>query len=257
MVNRSTQQFSEEQLTLLNKGLAYAVTTEPNVEQIIVDVETAISHSIPIQLQESARNVTEEILETNFSQPKKQVNKDEIKALKELRDKPVYYTKADKGNAVVILDKEDYDNQMNDKITTGPYRQLRVDPLPGMVRHVEKTIKECKSLLGDATSRLKESSPVLPRIKGLPKIHKPGNEMREIVSAEGSPTHKLAKWLVKEFQSMPKPFESRSVSNTQEFASQLQASGDIQDDEIMVSFDVTALFPSVPVKEAINLLEEW
>src|SRR5450759_4150798 len=82
---------------------------------------------------------------------------------------------------------------------------------------------------------------------GLPKIHKPGNEMREIISAEGSPTHKLAKWLVKEFQNMPKPFPSRSVNSTQEFAKLLQASGDIQEDEVMVSFDVTALFPSVPV----------
>lgn len=256
VVNRSTQQFSEEQLTLLNKGLAYAVATKPDIEQTIIDVETAITHTIPIEFQESARNDTEESLKGNKFQLRGQ-NSDEVKVLSELRDKSVYYVKADKGNAVVILDKDDYDNQMNEKITTGPYRHFRVDPLPTMVRHVEKTLKECKPLLGDNTSRLKVSNPVLPRIKGLPKIHKPGNEMREIISAEGSPTHKLAKWLVKEFQSMPKPFESRSVNNTQEFASQLQASGYIQDDEIMVSFDVKALFPSVPVKEAINLLEEW
>lgn len=248
VVNRSTQQFSEEQLTLLNKGLAYAVTTKPDVEQAIIDVETAISHTIPAQLQETARNITEEVLEVNRGQVKRG-NSKEVKILRELKEKEVYYVKADKGNAVVILDKEDYDNKMNEKITTGPYRQLRVDPLPGMVRHVDKTIKECKAIIGDNTSRIKVSNPVLPRIKGLPKIHKPGNEMREIISAEGSPTHKLAKWLVEEFQSMPKAFESRSVNNTQEFASQLQASGDIQDDEIMVSFDVTALFPSVELEK--------
>ncbi|XP_065075512.1 uncharacterized protein LOC135699238 [Ochlerotatus camptorhynchus] len=155
------------------------------------------------------------------------------------------------------MDKDDYDNQMTTKINNGPYRQLRVDPLQNIVKRVEKALKECKSILGDGAGRIREPNPILPRIKGLPKVHKPGNEMREIVSAVGSPTHKLAKWLVKEFQSMPNQFQSKAVSNTQEFTQQLQSSGDINEDEIMVSFDVTALFPSVPVKEAINHLEDW
>lgn len=242
-------------MTHLNKGLGYAVTTKPDVEQIIIDVETAITQTLPASSQNTARTITSHIIKDGQEQSRS--NDKEIRIIKELKTKPVYYVKADKGNAVVIMDKEDYDNQMTTKINNGPYRQLRVDPLPSMVKHVEKTLKECKSVLGDAAGRLRESNPILPRIKGLPKIHKPGNEMREIVSAVGSPTHKLAKWLAKEFQSMTKQFPSRSVSNTQEFAQQLQSSGDINDDEIMVSFDVTALFPSVPVKQAINLLEDW
>lgn len=49
------------------------------------------------------------------------------------------YTKADKGIAVVILDKKSYENRMMEKITNDPYRKLRVDPLPSMVKHVDKT----------------------------------------------------------------------------------------------------------------------
>ena len=179
-----------------------------------------------------------------------------MEIVKELREKPVFYIKADKGNKIVIMDKDDYDEQMSQKINNGPYRQLRANPLPDMVKRFEKTVKECKDIL-ENMGHLKNSNPTLPRIKGLPKIHKPGNEMREIISAEGSPTQKLAKWLVKEFQAMPKKFFSRSVKTTQEFASKLQNSGHISGDEIMVSFDVTALFPSVPVKEAMILLEDW
>ncbi|XP_062535185.1 uncharacterized protein LOC134204386 isoform X1 [Armigeres subalbatus] len=153
------------------------------------------------------------------------------------------------------MDKEDYDEQMTTKINGGPYRHLRVDPLPGLIRLTDKTIKECKAIIGEA--RVKTVNPVLPRIKGLPKIHKHGKEMREIVSSVGSPTQNIAKWLVKEFQSMPKPFPSRSVINTQEFAQKLLESGHIEEEDIMVSFDVAALFPSVPVKDALNLLEDW
>jgi hypothetical protein len=94
----------------------------------------------------------------------------------------------------------------------------------------------------------------LPRIRGQPKIHKPGNEIREIICSVGSPTHKLAKWLVNEFQTLQT--NTRQIQNTQEFTNKLLKSGKIEDDEMMVSFDVVALFPSVPLKDAINLLED-
>ncbi|XP_053691137.1 uncharacterized protein LOC128739666 [Sabethes cyaneus] len=81
--------------------------------------------------------------------------------------------------------------------------------------------------------------------------------MREIITANGSPTEKIAKWLVTEFQRMPIKFPSRSGSSTREFAQYLKTSGELAEDDIMVSFDVTALFPSVPVKESISLLEDW
>jgi PHD/YefM family antitoxin component YafN of YafNO toxin-antitoxin module len=42
-------------------------------------------------------------------------NDNEVRIVKELKEKPVYYVKADKGNAVVIIDKEDYDTQMTDR----------------------------------------------------------------------------------------------------------------------------------------------
>ena len=96
--------------------------------------------------------------------------------------------------------------------------------------------------MGDTLQHLRVSNPVLPRIKGLPKIHKPGNEMREIISAVGAPTEKIAKWLVKEFQAMPSKFPSRSVKSTEAFVENLKSSGNIEADEIMVSFDVTAFF---------------
>ena len=59
-----------------------------------------------------------------------------------------------------------------------------------MVKNVEKTIKECQPIFGDALKNLRVSNSSLPRIKSLPKVHKPGNEMREIVSA----VHQQKNW---------------------------------------------------------------
>lgn len=84
---------------------------------------------------------------------------------------------------------------MKEKLENGPYRRLRTDPLKQYVKQVDRVVKECQPLLG--INRLKASNPALPRIKGLPKIHKPGKEMRQIVSARKSPMHQITKWLVK------------------------------------------------------------
>ena len=51
---------------------------------------------------------------------------------------------------------------------------------------------------------VKPNNPIIPKVYGLPKIHKTGNKMRPIVSNIGAPTHKLAKWLVKRFEYFPK-----------------------------------------------------
>lgn len=255
VVNRSSQEFSSEQVQVLQNGLNYALTSKPDLNQIIIDLETAIdSCQISLDQKNTARTFTEDTLKTLEHTP----NTHETNIIKELKDKPVFYTKADKGNAIVILDKINYDNLMIEKLNNGPYRKQRKDPLTDIVKKVDKTIKECKPIF-ENLPRLKISNPTLPRIRGQPKIHKPGNEIREIISAEGSPTHKIAKWLVKEFQTLytHTQTDTRQVQNTKQFIEKLQNSGNIEEDEIMVSFDVAALFPSVPVKEAIVLLEDW
>ncbi|XP_065083281.1 uncharacterized protein LOC135705461 [Ochlerotatus camptorhynchus] len=125
--NRSTFAFTEEQLTHLNKGLGYAVTTKPDVEQIIIDVETAITKTLSTSSQNTVRTITSNIIKDGQEQSR--ADEKEIRIVLELKSKAVYYVKADKGNAVVIMDEDDYDNQMTMKINNGTYRQLRVDPL--------------------------------------------------------------------------------------------------------------------------------
>lgn len=243
-------------MNLLNKGLNYAINSNPDNTQIIIDVETAINNNNlhTSQIQEIRTETANILKNTNTTLNKH--NTKEHNILKELKDKPVYYLKSDKGNSTVIMDKQDYDKIMTDKIQNGPYRKQRTDPLPGMVKRVDKTLKECKLIFGNEINNLKESNPSLPRIKGLPKIHKPGSEMREIISSIGSPTHKIAKWLVNEFKNMPTQFASRSMKNSQNFTELVQNIG-VEEDEILVSFDVKSLFPSISVKDTINLLENW
>lgn len=103
---------------------------------------------------------------------------------------------------------------------------------------------------------LKVPNEEVPLMYGLCKQHKPGEKMRKIVSNIKSPLVKIARWLVKELKQYGK-FESFSVENTMEFVNRTKNIILENDDVlILISFDVTALFPSVPVSIAISSLKQ-
>ncbi|KAJ8980916.1 hypothetical protein NQ317_011557 [Molorchus minor] len=95
-------------------------------------------------------------------------------------------------------------------------------------------------------NRLHVSNPIVPRLYGLPKIHKPGKSVRPIVSAIGSPTYLLSK-------NLPIAQSSFSVKNSNEFIKKLN-NIQLQDGEILISFDVCSLFPSVPIPQTLDYL---
>ena len=83
--------------------------------------------------------------------------------------------------------------------TTYKYLQvLEKDPTTKIERKVSKTMKELnnKGLTTIAQyERLRRSMSKAPRFYGLPKIHKPDTPLRPIVSAIGSPTYSLARFV--------------------------------------------------------------
>ena len=92
-----------------------------------------------------------------------------------------------------------------------------------------------------------------PKFYGLPKIHKTGTPLRPIVSSRGSITYGIAK----ELSHIIKPLVGQSPhhrKNTQHFMQQLQGKK-LQTGEIITSYDVKALFTSVPVQPSIQIVK--
>lgn len=70
-----------------------------------------------------------------------------------------------------------------------------------------------------------------------------------------SPTEKLAKWLVPELRSYPSP-EGFSVTNSMDLVDNVK-NAVLLDDEVLISFDVTSLFPSIPIEDTLDCLHDW
>ena len=100
------------------------------------------------------------------------------------------------------------------------------------------------------------SDAIPPRMYGLIKAHKPAKNypMRLVVSTIGTANYGLSEYLVRISQNTLNKSEIR-VRNSQSFVQEAKT-WSISPDEIQVSYDVVNLYPSVPVKEAIEVLTD-
>ncbi|BHF84817.1 hypothetical protein SprV_0902796900 [Sparganum proliferum] len=93
-----------------------------------------------------------------------------------------------------------------------------------------------------------------PRFYGLPKVHKAGVPLRPIVSLRGAPTFNLAKWMFRNLRPLTSDAGTTVCSGTQ-FLERIKGMR-ITEDEVMVSFDVTSLFTSIPQDLAVETVSE-
>ena len=105
----------------------------------------------------------------------------------------------------------------------------------------------------DIATSLSPKSLRLAHLYGLPKTHKAKLSITPILSATGTCNFNLAKWLEEKL----KPFSVNeyTITDAFEFADEIRFIP-MNDEGILVSYDVTALFTDVPLSETINLLAD-
>ena len=94
----------------------------------------------------------------------------------------------------------------------------------------------------------------LPRVYGLPKIHKHDRPLRPIVLSINSPTYNLAKMLSRILNPLVGK-SCHSVQNSHHFVQMLHKFK-LQLKDIMVSFDVVSLFTKVLIMEAVDIISD-
>ena len=98
------------------------------------------------------------------------------------------------------------------------------------------------------------TSEIVPKIYGTPKIHKENYPLRPIVSCIGSITYNASKLLA----AILNPLVGNTlhhVKNSQDFADKISRIY-VTPGQKMISYDVSALFTSIPVSEALEAVKE-
>ena len=185
--------------------------------------------------------------------------RDDINILKNLgKKRDVVISKPDKGNGVVIQNREDYVEKMSailDDATkfrkmqnTDPYHRniLNEDKINRLLANLKKG-----NFISDEEYNKCYASGCSPAILyGLPKVHKPNVPLRPVVASYNTPAYNLAKFLVPFLNSITD--STFSLKNSYELVNEL-GNFDLPNQYFLCSFDVTSLFTNIPLNETIDI----
>ena len=149
---------------------------------------------------------------------------------------------ADNGSGVVILNKADYNKKMSELLSDGnTYMKMQAESTK---KEAENFKKKARKILtrnedGKALLGLLEEAPKLSRMRGLPKVHRPGVPMRPITSGIDNAPHRLAKRLAKPLSAALGTISDSLLRNSSNLIHRLKLVN--FEEKKMASFDVKSL----------------
>ena len=202
------------------------------------------------------RSIKQEILKCKFKHKKHDnLTKEERKGLKALKENPhITIKKADKGSALVVMNTTDY-------LREG-YRQLQDEQfyqkIPGDITNKisNKIMKELLTMRSPNLFTEKNfdylniPNPIEARFYLLPKIYKKSIPGRPTCSSINHPTSNISKFVdehIKKYVPKTKSY----VRVTQHFISRIKQLGQIPENSLLVTLDVSSLYTNIPNHEGL------
>ena len=272
--NNSSYQLSDIEHRLLSKGLQYGIKEKKvNEFEILARFESLAQSLKDVPTCEQTNELRANLDPLNaflntlqgmafeFVELSKQaidnLTYEERAALENLsKNKNIVISKADKGNAVVIQDFEDYQSKVKSILNThGKFNRLPKDPT---LKRETKLITQLNTIWNKRKLDPKILYKIKPRgsragvMYGLPKVHKKGVPVRPIISAIKTYNYELAKYL----DSILKPLlddNTMMIKDTFDFVNRVSKL-DPTINKYLVSFDVESLFTNIPTIETIEIL---
>ena len=190
------------------------------------------------------------------------LTRDHLEALKNLQaNQDILLSKPDKGAGIVLMDRSDYIVKMNTILADQTkFRKMtkEKDKTHIIEKSISKTLKFMKQsgyIDTNTFTRLQPKGSTIPRLYGLPKVHKPNVPLRPILDMSNSPYHSLAKWLTEILEPIRRELAVYSLKDSFQFVELIQH---LQlTEHKMFSLDVESLFTNVPLKETVNYLCDY
>lgn len=185
-----------------------------------------------------------------------QIHRNTVKFIK--RNTHIIVVQADKGNATVIMNTEEYHNKIAELLSdTNTYRRIGRDPTNKLQTQNNKLITELEKLkVIDKASkyRLMTYNTSAPKLYALPKIHKNDVPLRPVVASIDTPSSRVSK-MVADILKNTVEDDKYNMKNSFAFKDMVSKKR-INITEKMVSFDIVSLFTNIPVDLALSILNE-
>ena len=258
-LNFSNCTLNNDESNLLKFGPNHGVRSKFNNINFKCKIEefyqSFVSRNININLDKHKWiNVTNSYINKN----KMQSNSDS-KTLSNLKKKNIAICRFDKGNGLVILDKDDYIRKTYTVINNDKFSKVKVRlngiPFPikddDFLHKCLKNLKSKKYISEDVLKKLWTKGSQPAKLYGLPKVHKIDTPMRPVLSMINTAQYKVAKYL----DSILKPLISNhfECKDSFEFVEFITSQNVLSSNEVMVSFDIVSLFTNIPLDETIDL----
>ena len=207
------------------------------------------------------RSVKQEILKCRPKYNKHDnLTKEEQRHLRTLRENPhITIKKADKGSAVVVMNTTDYlregYRQLQDENFYQKVPNDMTNQISDKIADTLITMKSLNLITEKNFDFLNIKNPKEARVYLLPKIHKKDVPGRPICSSIQHPTAHISKFVDEHIKKyVPK---TRSyVRDTQHFISRLKQLGQIPNNALLVTLDVSSLYTNIPNHEGLLAVAE-
>ena len=184
----------------------------------------------------------------------------DLKILKNLKkDKNIIISRPDKGRGVIIMNKHDYVSKMgnilNDHRTFMKIPNL--DPYKNNILLEDKLNRFLKKMhdnnhINETEYKRLYSTGSNPGIMyGLPKVHKNNIPLRPVLSSFKTHNYKTSQFIIPGISKYAS--NEYTLANSYEFFNDLKTLN-LNNQNYIVSFDITSLYTNVPVKETVNII---
>lgn len=233
------------------------VTTDENIHSVLAQLDHCIEQTIPELRRTYTYRMVSKILEKRSD-----IHRNDVvqwlcfvalrtkRFLNENRD--IFATKSDKGGHTVVIDTVIYDECLAKMLNTPDYEGIGEDPLKALAGAECKLIRffmtNYKTKGNDVFRRFgigfQPALLTLAKFYGLPKIHKKEFCLRPITAMNGAPGFAVGK-IFDRMLNLVFPRTEFHIVDTLNFKNFL---GTIKlgESEVLVSFDVVAMFTSIP-----------
>ncbi|XP_013774920.1 uncharacterized protein LOC106459805 [Limulus polyphemus] len=168
---------------------------------------------------------------------------------------------ADKGGVIVIQDKSDYINEAYRHLNDINYcKKVDWDPTPEFLKIIEDklcSLQKNQHIRRETLQFFSPKHPVPGRFYMLPKIHKPINPGRPIISNCGMPTENLPAYVDHHMKDFPQCLTSyiKDTTHFLNMISDINNNGKLPPNTILCTMDVSSLYVNIPHDEGLKAFE--